>query len=61
MAPFDAALIDTALLIPAALLWLNDYHARVLATLAPHLQAAEDAATLAWLTARDPAALTARG
>ncbi len=51
LAPFDAALIDTALLIPAALHWLNDYHAKVLATLAPHLQAAEDAATLAWLTA----------
>ena len=50
LAPFDAALIDPDLLTPAALRWLNGYHARVLATLGPHLQAAEDAATLAWLT-----------
>ena len=51
LAPFDAALIEPSLLTPAALHWLNDYHARVLATLGPQLQAAEDAAALAWLIA----------
>ncbi len=47
LAPFDRALIDPALLPPAALAWLNAYHARVAETLAPHL----DAATAAWLAA----------
>ncbi len=51
LAPFDRALIEPTLLTPAALQWVNDYHARVLTTLMPHLQAPEDAAALAWLTA----------
>lgn len=51
LAPFDRALIEPDLLTPAALQWLNDYHAHVRATLAPHLEAADDAAALAWLNA----------
>jgi Xaa-Pro aminopeptidase len=47
LAPFDRALIDPALLGPAALAWLNDYHARVQAALAPHLEDAPD--VLDWL------------
>ncbi len=50
-APFDRALIAPELLSADALGWLNAYHAEVHAMLAPHLTAAEDAATLAWLTA----------
>ena len=37
LAPFDRALIDPAWLSPAALAWLNDYHARVFAELSPFL------------------------
>jgi len=37
LAPFDRRLIEPADLSPAALAWLNDYHARVLAELGPHL------------------------
>ncbi|HEY1858543.1 aminopeptidase P family protein [Acidocella sp.] len=37
LAPFDRALIDPALLEPAALAWLNAYHARVREALSPHL------------------------
>jgi len=48
LAPFDRALINPSLLDPAALAWLDAYHAHVLAMLAPHL--AEEAATLEWLT-----------
>jgi Xaa-Pro aminopeptidase len=47
LAPFDRALIEPALLPPAALEWLNAYHARVLAELAPFL----DAPVLDWLEA----------
>ncbi len=47
LAPFDRALIELALLPPAALEWLNAYHARVLAELAPFL----DAPVLDWLEA----------
>jgi len=47
LVPFDRALIAPALLSPAARDWLNAYHARVRAALAPHL----DAATRHWLEA----------
>ena len=57
LAPFDRALIEPTLLAPAALQWLNDYHARVFTTLSPLLSAAEDAAVLSWLkTATEPLA-----
>jgi Xaa-Pro aminopeptidase len=46
-APFDRALIEPALLTPAALDWLNAYHAQVLAVLSPFLEAP----VLAWLKA----------
>ncbi|CAH0237866.1 aminopeptidase P family protein [Roseomonas sp. CECT 9278] len=45
LAPFDRALIDVALLAPTERDWLNAYHARVLAEVAPRC----DAATAAWL------------
>jgi Xaa-Pro aminopeptidase len=45
LAPFDRALIEPALLTPAALEWLNAYHARVVAELGPFLEAP----ALAWL------------
>jgi Xaa-Pro aminopeptidase len=47
LAPFDRTLIDPAGLSAAALAWLNAYHARVHAELAPHLP--ED--VRAWLAA----------
>ncbi len=46
LAPFDRALIAPVLLSPAALGWLNDYHAHVRNTLAPLLPTD----TAAWLT-----------
>jgi Xaa-Pro aminopeptidase len=49
LAPFDRTLIDPALLGPGALGWLNDYHARVQAALAPLL--AGEPAVLDWLVA----------
>ena len=39
LAPFDMRLIDPALLDAAERAWLNDYHARVLAEVGPHLSA----------------------
>jgi Xaa-Pro aminopeptidase len=39
LAPFDRTLIEPALLTPAALDWLNAYHARVLAELEPLVEA----------------------
>ncbi|SDB65617.1 aminopeptidase P family protein [Belnapia rosea] len=45
LAPYDRALIDPALLTPAELDWVDAYHARVLALVAPGC----DAATAAWL------------
>jgi Xaa-Pro aminopeptidase len=45
LAPFDARLIDSAMLTGAELAWLNAYHARVLSEVGPHL----DGATGAWL------------
>ncbi len=47
LAPFDRALIDPALLEPAALSWLNAYHERVDAELSPLL--AGQPAVRAWL------------
>lgn len=44
LVPFDVALIDIAQLSQAEKTWLNNYHAQVLATLAPLLDGAE----LAW-------------
>ena len=37
LAPFDRRLIDSALLTDAEVQWLNNYHARVLAEVGPHL------------------------
>jgi Xaa-Pro aminopeptidase len=45
LARFDRRLIEPRLLDVAEIGWLNGYHARVLAEVGPHL----DAATLAWL------------
>jgi len=47
LAPFDRALIEPALLTAAERDWLNAYHARVAAEVAPML----DAETAAWLRA----------
>ena len=47
LAPYARALIETALLTPAERAWVDAYHARVLAEVAP----ACDAATAAWLEA----------
>jgi Xaa-Pro aminopeptidase len=47
LVPFDTALIEPALLSPAARGWLNAYHARVYTTLAPYL----DEATKTWAQA----------
>jgi Xaa-Pro aminopeptidase len=45
LAPFDRRLLDPALLDPAECAWLDAYHARVAAEVAPHL----DPATARWL------------
>lgn len=45
LAPFDRALIEPSLLTPTERAWVNGYHARVLAELAPLL----DAPIIAWL------------
>ncbi len=47
LAPFDRALIEPALLAPAALAWLNAYHARVRDALSPYLEGGD----LDWLAA----------
>jgi Xaa-Pro aminopeptidase len=47
LVPFDRALINPALLNTEELGWLNNYHARVRATLSPYLAQAPD--VLAWL------------
>jgi Xaa-Pro aminopeptidase len=47
LAPIDRRLIEPALLAPDALAWLDGYHARVRATLSPHL----DDSARAWLEA----------
>ena len=46
LAPIDRRLIDAAMLSPAELAWLNDYHARVSREVRPLL---DDAATQLWL------------
>jgi Xaa-Pro aminopeptidase len=46
-APIDRRLIDVQMLEPEELIWLNCYHAHVLAKIAPQLQGAD----LAWLQA----------
>jgi Xaa-Pro aminopeptidase len=38
LAPFDRTLIDTSLLLPLEMAWVNDYHARVLNEVGPHMQ-----------------------
>jgi len=48
-APFDRALIEPSLLTPAALEWLNAYHAQVREVLEPRLDPEKDAAAKAWL------------
>jgi Xaa-Pro aminopeptidase len=47
LVPFDRALIDVAVLSPAALGWLNDYHARVWREVGPLV----DGAVRDWLSA----------
>jgi Xaa-Pro aminopeptidase len=51
VAPFDRALIEPALLTPAALEWLNAYHARVREVLEHRLDPETDAGAKAWLAA----------
>ena len=44
-APIDLALVDTSIMTPEEIAWLNAYHAEVREKLLPQL----DAATAAWL------------
>ncbi|KJC52896.1 X-Pro aminopeptidase [Bradyrhizobium sp. LTSP885] len=46
LAPIDRRLIDTSMLSAGELNWLNDYHARVVSVVRPHL---DDNATKLWL------------
>lgn len=46
LAPIDRRLIEVGMLSADELTWLNDYHARVVSTVRPHLQ---DNATRLWL------------
>lgn len=50
--PIDKRLMDTTLLEPKEITWINQYHARVLAELAPKI---EDSNVLAWLKERTAA------
>jgi len=50
LAPIDRTLVDTALMTPAEIAWLDAYHARVRAALAPQLEG-EDCAWLDAVTA----------
>ncbi len=52
LCPIDARCLDTALMRPDEIAWLNEYHATVRARLAPRLQDPADAAALAWLLQR---------
>jgi Xaa-Pro aminopeptidase len=45
LAPYCRALIDTEILTPEEIAWIDSYHARVRETLTPHL----DAETARWL------------
>ncbi len=47
LAPIDLSLVEPALMTAAEIAWLDAYHARVRAALAPHLEGAD----LAWLEA----------
>ncbi|MED5304439.1 MAG: M24 family metallopeptidase C-terminal domain-containing protein, partial [Pseudomonadota bacterium] len=49
LCPIDRRLIDPEMMLASERAWLNDYHARVEATLAP--QIAGEMACLAWLQA----------
>ena len=49
LCPIDRRLVDVGMLLPAERAWLNDYHARVEAALAPELE--REAECLAWLAA----------
>ncbi len=55
LCPIDTRCIDRSLLRPDEIDWLNTYHASVRARLAPRLDAASDAAALAWLLLRTEA------
>jgi Xaa-Pro aminopeptidase len=55
LCPIDARCIDTSLLRPDEIAWLNQYHATVRARLAPRLDAESDRAALAWLHQRTQA------
>lgn len=52
LCPIDARCIDTALLRPDEVAWLNTYHATVRERLAPRLADPADADALAWLLRR---------
>ena len=49
LCPIDRRLVDVGMLLPAERAWLNAYHARVQAALAPELE--REAECLAWLAA----------
>ena len=49
LCPIDRRLIDIDMLLPGERDWLNDYHARVLSTIAPEVKGERD--VLAWLEA----------
>ena len=55
LCPIDARCLDTALMRPDEIAWLNQYHATVRERLAPRLQDPADAAALAWLLQRTQA------
>ena len=43
LVPFDTRLLDTALMTPAELAWLNTYHRRVATEIGPLLQGRDEA------------------
>jgi Xaa-Pro aminopeptidase len=52
LVPFDATLLDMALLTPEEIAWWNAYHARVLEVIGPQLSGEDAAEDTAWLEAR---------
>jgi Xaa-Pro aminopeptidase len=52
LVPFDATLLDMALLTPEEIAWWNAYHARVLEVIGPQLSGEDAAEDKAWLEAR---------
>ncbi len=57
LAPFDPRLVELSLLTQTEIDWLDAYHARVVAEISPHL----DAATQSWLRSiRAPVAAARR-